>query len=101
MAGSYDISTVVSRSYIPEHHQESMQKGAENKSAFFMAEFHKETEKKGKTVQKASGAENGTITENAVRRREEERQKQKGRRDKDEKNFSRGGKGLSKVDFTA
>ncbi len=99
MAGSYDISTVVSRSYIPEQLQDNMQKGAENKNAFFMAEFRKDSDRKGKTVQKAEGAENPAITENAVKR-EDERKKRGRRREKGSNGGRSGGKRSSGVDFT-
>ena len=42
MATPYDVSTVVSRSYIPEQMQESMQKGREPQNAMFLAEFQRE-----------------------------------------------------------
>lgn len=94
MAGTYDISTVVSRSYISEQVQDNMQKGAENKSAFFMSEFQKESEKNRRSVQKAEKSENPTITQNAVKRQD---QKEKKRRNG---NKPSGGKS-SKIDFTA
>ncbi|MBQ3032963.1 MAG: hypothetical protein IJD28_01175 [Deferribacterales bacterium] len=94
MAGTYDISTVVSRSYISEQVQDNMQKGAENKSAFFMSEFQKESEKNRRSVQKAEKSENPTITQNAVKRQD---QKEKKRRNG---NKSSDGKS-SKIDFTA
>ena len=50
MPTPYDVSTVVSRSYIPEQMQDSMQKGQEQKNAAFLAEFQKEYEKKQKEV---------------------------------------------------
>ena len=94
MAGTYDISTVVSRSYISEQVQDNMQKGAENKSAFFMSEFQKESEKNRRSVQKAEKSENPTITQNAVKRQD---QKEKKRRNG---NKASDGKS-SKIDFTA
>ena len=45
MPTPYDVSTVVSRSYIPEQMQDSMQKGQEQKNAAFLAEFQKEYER--------------------------------------------------------
>lgn len=97
MAGPYDISTVVSRSYISEQLQDNMQKGAENKNAFFMAEFQKDSQKKGKSVQKTEGAENPTITENAVKRQEERRE----RRRKEKESGGVKKRPSSGVDFTA
>ena len=93
MAGTYDISTVVSRSYISEQVQDNMQKGAEHKGAFFMSEFQKEAEKKGKSVQKSEKTENPTITKNAVKGQERQNKKR-------QKGGSPDGKS-SKIDFTA
>lgn len=56
MANSYDISTVVSRSYISEQLQDNMQKGAENRNAEFVAQFQKASEKKGNTVVKTENS---------------------------------------------
>ncbi len=77
MAGSYDISTVVSRSYISEQLQDGMQKGTEEKSAFFMQEYIKEAEKKNKSVRRADNVENPTITNNRQIKEEEKRKKRK------------------------
>ncbi len=71
MPTPYDVSTVVSRSYIPEQMQDSMQKGQEQKNAAFLAEFQKEYEKKQKEV-------GGKI-------KTEKRRKQKQQEDKKEK----------------
>lgn len=56
MANSYDISTVVSRSYISEQLQDNMQKGAENRNAEFVAQFQKVSEKKGNAVIKTANS---------------------------------------------
>lgn len=79
MATPYDISTVVSRSYIPEQLQDSMQKGQEQKNAMFLAEFQKEFEKKQQEVGKAIKAESAGVAEKAVKFEEEKKKKQKNR----------------------
>ncbi len=71
MATPYDISTVVSRSYIPEQLQDSMQKGQEQKNAMFLAEFQKEFEKKQQEVGKAIKAESAGVAEKAIKFEEE------------------------------
>lgn len=81
MANPYDISTVVSRSYISEHLQDQMQKGAENRGAEFIAQFKKESEKKGSAVAKAENSEkSGTVKRDE--KREDGRGKNKNKRDR-------------------
>lgn len=103
MAGTYDLSTVVSRSYIPEQLQDNMQKGTEEKNAFFMQQYVKDTEKKNKSVRRADNVENPTITNNR-QIKEEEKRKQKKRQkninqnkntDEDNEHIS----SSSKIDF--
>ncbi len=99
MSGSYDISTVVSRSYISEQVQDNMQKGSEEKSAFFMQEFIKEAEKKNKTVRRADRAENPIISQNRIK--EEEKSKKGKKRQKQNRNSVNEDKEKtsSKIDF--
>lgn len=98
MANPYDISTVVSRSYISEHLQDQMQKGAENRGAEFLAQFQKESEKKGSTVAKTESSENsGTVKRDKKREDEGNKNKNKNQQDrrKDEDENS------SKIDIQA
>lgn len=80
MATPYDISTVVSRSYIPEQLQDSMQKGQEQKNAMFLAEFQKEFEKKQQEVGKAIKTESTGVAEKSIKLEEEKKKKQKRKR---------------------
>lgn len=95
MANSYDISTVVSRSYISEQLQDQMQKGAENRNAEFIAQFQKESEKKGVAVVKSESSGGAS----AVKKDD----KNKDRRDKKKKKEDpRGGSnGESTIDLKA
>lgn len=80
MATPYDISTVVSRSYIPEQLQDSMQKGQEQKNAMFLAEFQKEFERKHQEVGKAIKTESTGVAEKSIKLEEEKKKKQKRKR---------------------
>ena len=77
MSTPYDVSTVVSRSYIPEQMQDSMQKGQEQKNVAFLAEFQKEFEKKQKEVGKTIKTESAGVAENAVKMEEERKKREK------------------------
>ena len=79
MSTPYDVSTVVSRSYIPEQMQDSMQKGQEQKNAAFLAEFQKEFEKKQKEVGGTIKTESAGVADKSVQM-EEERTKRDPRR---------------------
>ena len=75
MPTPYDVSTVVSRSYIPEQMQDSMQKGQEQKNAAFLAEFQKE----------CAGVADKSVKMEEERKKREKRRKQKQQEDKKEK----------------
>ena len=77
MSTPYDVSTVVSRSYIPEQMQDSMQKGQEQKNVAFLAEFQKEFEKKQKEVGKTIKTESAGVEDNAVKMEEERKKREK------------------------
>lgn len=77
MPTPYDISTVVSRSYISEQLQDNMQKGQEQKNAMFLAEFQKEFEKKQQEVGKAVKTESAGVADKAIKIEEEKKKKQK------------------------
>lgn len=78
MANTYDISTVVSRSYISEQLQDEMQHGQQQKNAFFLQEFVKEYEQKQATVKEVNKPEDLKASEHALKQ-EEERKKRKKR----------------------
>lgn len=82
MANSYDISTVVSRSYISEQLQDNMQKGAENRNAHFMEALQKQSEKKSSSVQKAEQSEDSAALKEALKREEERKKREKNKKDK-------------------
>ncbi len=77
MSTPYDISTVVSRSYIPEQMQDNMQKGQEQKNVAFLAEFQREFEKKQKGVKKTLQSESTGVADNAIKLEEEHKKKEK------------------------
>lgn len=77
MATPYDVSTVVSRSYILEQMQESMQKGQEQKNAMFLAEFQKEYEKKHQEIGKTVKTESAGVADRAVKMEEERKKREK------------------------
>lgn len=90
MSSPYDVSTVVSRSYIPEQLQDNMQKGQEQKNVAFLAEFQKEFEKKQKEVggtikTESTGVADKSIKMEEERKKREKRRKQKQQQDKKEK----------------
>lgn len=90
MSSPYDVSTVVSRSYIPEQLQDNMQKGQEQKNIAFLAEFQKEFEKKQKEVGGTIKAESTGVADKSIkmeeeRKKREKRRKQKQQQDKKEK----------------
>jgi|GEM_PF-2900261 len=90
MSSPYDVSTVVSRSYIPEQLQDNMQKGQEQKNVAFLAEFQKEFEKKQKEVSgtiktESTGVADKSIKMEEERKKREKRRKQKQQQDKKEK----------------
>lgn len=80
MATPYDVSTVVSRSYIPEQMQDSMQKGQEQKNAAFLAEFQKEFEKKQKEVGGTIKTESTGVADKSIKMEEDRKKKEKRRR---------------------
>lgn len=90
MSSPYDVSTVVSRSYIPEQLQDNMQKGQEQKNVAFLAEFQREFEKKQKEVggtikTESTGVADKSIKMEEERKKREKRRKQKQQQDKKEK----------------
>ena len=90
MSSPYDVSTVVSRSYIPEQMQDNMQKGQEQKNVAFLAEFQREFEKKQKEVSgtiktESTGVADKSIKMEEERKKREKRRKQKQQQDKKEK----------------
>lgn len=90
MSSPYDVSTVVSRSYIPEQLQDNMQKGQEQKNVAFLAEFQKEFEKKQKEVGGTIKTESAGVADKSIkmkeeRKKREKRRKQKQQQDKKEK----------------
>ena len=90
MSSPYDVSTVVSRSYIPEQLQDNMQKGQEQKNVAFLAEFQKEFEKKQKEVSGTIKTESAGVADKSIkmeeeRKKREKRRKQKQQQDKKEK----------------
>lgn len=82
MSTPYDVSTVVSRSYIPEQMQDSMQKGQEQKNAAFLAEFQKEFEKKQKEVGGTIKTESAGVADKSVKMEEERKKREKRRKQK-------------------
>ncbi len=86
MSTPYDVSTVVSRSYIPEQMQDNMQKGQEQKNAMFLVEFQKEFEKKQQGIKKTVKAEGAGVAENSIKFEEERRKKEKRKRKSQEQN---------------
>lgn len=80
MANTYDVSTVVSRSYISEQLQQEMQNGQEQKSALFLQEFVKEYEQKQASVREVMKSEDLKASEHALKQ-EEERKKKKRNKD--------------------
>ena len=93
MPTPYDVSTVVSRSYIPEQMQDSMQKGQEQKNAAFLAEFQKEYEKKQKEVGGKIKTESAGVADKSVKMEEERKKREKRRKQKqqEEKKEKHGG----------
>lgn len=90
MSSPYDVSTVVSRSYIPEQLQDNMQKGQEQKNVAFLAEFQREFEKKQKEVSGTIKTESAGVADKSIkmeeeRKKREKRRKQKQQQDKKEK----------------
>lgn len=90
MSSPYDVSTVVSRSYIPEQMQDNMQKGQEQKNVAFLAEFQREFEKKQKEVGGTIKTESAGVADKSIkmeeeRKKREKRRKQKQQQDKKEK----------------
>lgn len=90
MSSPYDVSTVVSRSYIPEQLQDNMQKGQEQKNVAFLAEFQKEFEKKQKEIGGTIKTESAGVADKSIkmeeeRKKREKRRKQKQQQDKKEK----------------
>lgn len=90
MSSPYDVSTVVSRSYIPEQMQDNMQKGQEQKNVAFLAEFQREFEKKQKEVSGTIKTESNGVADKSIkmeeeRKKREKRRKQKQQQDKKEK----------------
>lgn len=77
MSTSYDVSTVVSRSYIPEQMQDNMQKGQEQKNVAFLAEFQKEFEKKQKEVGGTIKTESTGVADRSVKMEEERKKREK------------------------
>ncbi len=88
MSTPYDVSTVVSRSYIPEQMQDNMQKGQEQKNTMFLAEFQREFEKKQQGIKKTVKTENAGVADNAVKLEEERKKKQKRKHKENKKKSS-------------
>lgn len=82
MSTPYDVSTVVSRSYISEQMQDSMQKGQEQKNAAFLAEFQKEFENKQKEVKGTTKTENAGVADKSVKMEEEYKKKERRKKSK-------------------
>lgn len=82
MSSPYDVSTVVSRSYIPEQLQDNMQKGQEQKNVAFLAEFQKEFEKKQKEVSGTIKTESTGVADKSIKMEEERKKREKRRRQK-------------------
>lgn len=77
MANSYDMSTVVSRSYISEQLQDQMQKGSENRNAEFIAQFQKESEKKGVAVVKSESSSGSSAVKKDDKNKDRRNKKKK------------------------
>ncbi len=86
MSTPYDVSTVVSRSYIPEQMQDSMHKGQEQKNVAFLVEFQKEFEKKQKEVNSTIKAESAGVADKAVKMEEERKKREKRSKNRQQKN---------------
>lgn len=82
MSTPYDVSTVVSRSYIPEQMQDSMQKGQEQKNVAFLAEFQREFEKKQKEVGGTIKTESTSVADKSIKMEEERKKREKRRKQK-------------------
>ena len=82
MSTPYDVSTVVSRSYIPEQMQDSMQKGQEQKNVAFLAEFQTEFEKKQKEVSGTIKTESTGVADKSIKMEEERKKREKRRKQK-------------------
>jgi len=82
MSSPYDVSTVVSRSYIPEQMQDNMQKGQEQKNVAFLAEFQREFEKKQKEVSGTIKAESAGVADKSIKMEEERKKREKRRKQK-------------------
>lgn len=82
MSTPYDVSTVVSRSYIPEQIQDSMQKGQEQKNVAFLAEFQREFEKKQKEVGGTIKTESTGVADKSIKMEEERKKREKRRKQK-------------------
>ncbi len=80
MVKPYDVTTVVSRSYISEQLQNGMQKAQEQHNAQFLQEFQKTAEKKGQAVAKPEQADNPNISKEAIKRLEEKEKREKRRK---------------------
>lgn len=100
MSVPYDVSTVVSRSYIPEQLQDNMQRGQELKNAAFLAEFQKEYEKQGSEVKKTPKAESASASDKSVKP-EEERKKKKRRPKKENRSKDNNSLRLGGIDIQA
>ena len=77
MITPYDISTVVSRSYITEQVQDSMQKGIMLKGEAFLAEYQKEYEKKKNEVAKTEKSSASLVCDKSVKMEEDTKKKKK------------------------
>ncbi|MDT3694340.1 MAG: hypothetical protein ROM03_07995 [Mucispirillum sp.] len=86
MSSPYDVSTVVSRSYIPEQLQDNMQKGQEQKNVAFLAEFQREFEKKQKEVSGTIKTESTGVADKSIKMEEERKKREKRRKQKQQQN---------------
>lgn len=86
MSSPYDVSTVVSRSYIPEQMQDNMQKGQEQKNVAFLAEFQREFEKKQKEVGGTIKTESAGVADKSIKMEEERKKREKRRKQKQQQN---------------
>ena len=82
MVTPYDVSTVVSRSYIAEQVQDSMQKGQELKNVAFLAEYQKDYEKKKNEVSKLEKVSTALVCDKSVKMEDEYKKKKRHKKSK-------------------
>ena len=94
MATPYEVSTVVSRSYIPEQFQNNMQAGQEQKNVMFLQEFQKDFEKKQQEVGKTIKTEGTTVADKSLKMDEEKKKRNKNKRKKSLNNSNKKTEGI-------